>query len=220
MTTRDLIRSSLPLLATGLLLWGTSAGADVIGPPPTNCPAGTKAESCHGGPHCKPEVCVNDASCKLGKSCQAQQYCIHTINCGGGYGTKYVDVAKGTCPGGAPCKVGTCKTVKVCMAKAPTPDAKPPTPDSTPPTPDSKQPAPDTKQPAVDTKQSAVDTKQPAVDTKQPATDTKQPATDTKPATPADTDGCSCDLPAGGKSTWLVLLALALLFVSRRGRRA
>ena len=225
MTLRSMTRAGLPLLA-GVLLWGTAARGDVIKPPPTNCPAGTKAMSCHGGPHCEPVTCVTDASCKAGLSCQSQQYCIKQINCAGGYGgPKYKDVAMGTCPGGAPCKVGTCKAVNVCVAKAPSPDAKPPAPDTKPPAPDSKQPAADTKQPIADTKQPAADTKkptdtkQPAADTKQPAADTKQPAADTGGTKAADSDGCSCELPAGRGSCLLGVLGLLLLIVSRRRRR-
>lgn len=198
MTLRSMTRAGLPLLA-GVLLWGTAARGDVIKPPPTNCPAGTKAMSCHGGPHCEPVTCVTDASCKAGLSCQSQQYCIKQINCAGGYGgPKYKDVAMGTCPGGAPCKVGTCKAVNVCVAKAPSPDAKPPAPDTKPPAPDSKQPA---------------------ADTKQPAADTKQPAADTGGTKAADSDGCSCELPAGRGSCLLGVLGLLLLIVSRRRRR-
>ncbi len=208
------------VLAATTLLWGAAARADVIGPPPKTCPAGTEPGSCHGGPFCKPKVCVSDASCKAGQSCQSKKFCIKQINCGGGYGTKYIDVAKGTCPGGAPCKDGTCKTVKVCVAGTPPkPDAKPPVPDLKPPVPDSKQPAKDSKPPVPDSKQPAKDSKQPAKDGKQPAKDSKQPTTDSKATTPSDSDGCSCDVPAGGGSALLGLLLLAALSLVRRSRR-
>ena len=104
-------------LATSL---SVPASADVVGPPPTSCPAGSTPSTCHGGPHCTPNLCGTDADCTGGTACKDVAYCVTTINCSGllppdadpsQFEKDAVDAACGACSGGQPCK-----TLKVCIA--------------------------------------------------------------------------------------------------------
>ncbi len=58
-----------------LLFWSSAAAADVVGPPPSECPDGHKATTDHGGPYCKPPA---PKSCPAGqrpKVVRDQAYC-------------------------------------------------------------------------------------------------------------------------------------------------
>ncbi|MAC25779.1 MAG: hypothetical protein CMN31_29205 [Sandaracinus sp.] len=60
-----------------------AAHADVVGPPPDDCPAGSTPESCHGGPYCAPSRCETDADCADGTVCEARDLCLSTVSCAG-----------------------------------------------------------------------------------------------------------------------------------------
>ena len=96
----------------------SDAGADAVGPPPKNCPAGSEGESCHGGPYCDPLECTDDSKCKDGKTCQQVHYCVKQLDCAGGWGKGpyYRDEVKGLCEAGSKCSNGSCTALKVCLA--------------------------------------------------------------------------------------------------------
>ena len=111
------LRSSLAALTVvAVMLCGTRARADVVMPEPDDCPEGSKAGTCHGGPHCRAEPCVDDASCTNGKTCQQVKRCVEQINCSSRNPTpSYVDSLTGSCKGDGTCSEGTCKTIKLCL---------------------------------------------------------------------------------------------------------
>ena len=189
-------RSLIMVLVAMLGLASADLRADVLSPPPKDCPLGTIPSGCHGPPLCWPRPCKSGAECAPGLVCKGQPLCLKQINCGGGYAPKYVNTATGQCPGGAPCKVGTCTTVQVCIPGKPKPDARPPQPDVTKPPKDTALPTPDKKLPAGDTA-----------------------ASDTGSAAPAPARGCSCDI-SGPWSAALPsgLLLMGLLLRRRRPR--
>ncbi len=113
-------RGAARLVVPIVLLLSFSAGADVVGPPPTDCPDGTEGDSCHGGAFCSPKRCTDTAACAAGTSCQEVKLCIAPINCGSHGMTSFVDSVKGSCPSGT-CVEGTCRPVSVCMAGASAP---------------------------------------------------------------------------------------------------
>ena len=110
-----MLRTLMITLAAMAVATGGVARADVVMPPPKTCPEGATPSTCHGGPYCKPEVCSSTTGCPPGTACKSKELCIDQINCGGKVGPVYNDAVKDTCPGGVPCKVGTCKTVSVCI---------------------------------------------------------------------------------------------------------
>jgi MYXO-CTERM domain-containing protein len=122
------MRRALFLLAAlgAALLAPAPARADVVSPPPKNCPNGTDPETCHGPPHCAPHLCASDADCKGAGVCKSASFCVSSINCGGGWHPSQPvqsvsGVCTGTCPSGE-----TCSTLKVCMGSAaPLPSAPP-----------------------------------------------------------------------------------------------
>jgi hypothetical protein len=115
----------LGLVCTTWIAWIRPAHADVVSPPPTDCPAGSEGNTCHGGPYCRPLICATDADCSDGKVCKDTSLCVSTINCAGllppdadpsQFDTDKVDVA---CPNGNECTGGaTCKSLKVCVASS------------------------------------------------------------------------------------------------------
>ena len=121
-------------------LLGTSlAWADVVNPPPEDCPAGTQGSTCHGGPHCAPVDC-GAAGCKDGLECREVKYCAGVVNCAGmlmpdedpsQYDT---DAIYTTCDADESCDMGTCQAFKVCIEPAVVPtDDTATTPDDTGP---------------------------------------------------------------------------------------
>ncbi|MDC3954948.1 hypothetical protein [Polyangium jinanense] len=120
-------RSSFWIAVFGLsaLAFVTPARADVVGPPPDECPEGTEGGSCHGGPYCRPIECTSDAECGNGETCKDQPLCVSTISCVGllppdaspmDFETPKIEAL---CPNGNECMQGaTCKTQKVCVSAA------------------------------------------------------------------------------------------------------
>jgi len=103
------------------LLTSSHAGADAVGPPPKECPDGTKGESCHGGPYCDPNECTDSSKCGAGQTCAPVQYCTKQINCAGGWGKGpyYHTDVKGLCGSDGKCSSGTCSTLMVCADETP-----------------------------------------------------------------------------------------------------
>ena len=60
------------------------AMADVVGPGPTDCPAGSSPDAYHGGPFCAPQTCT-DSVCPGGDSCEPAGLCVlvEERECGG-----------------------------------------------------------------------------------------------------------------------------------------
>ncbi len=100
-------------LVLSVMLYAGAAAADAVPPPPTDCVPGSKGDTCHGGPHCRPRICSNDDACASGESCQALRLCIDQIDCGGLGGPSLGDQVTGACDSGA-CSQGSCQTVMVC----------------------------------------------------------------------------------------------------------
>ncbi len=96
----------------------STALADVVGPPPTDCPTGSHGASCHGGAYCAPVTCVDSSSCTNGTTCLEVKWCIGQISCAGRWpfdaARPLTDTFEGSCEGGGTCTKGTCKTIKVC----------------------------------------------------------------------------------------------------------
>lgn len=113
----------LVLIIAALLTAPAAARADAVGPPPDNCVAGSRGETCHGGPFCDPDECVNDASCKDGKKCAALKVCAVEIDCRGGWSKTPAPRTnvKGYCGAGGTCSSGACKTIKACIAPSAVP---------------------------------------------------------------------------------------------------
>jgi len=99
--------------------------ADVVGPPKTGCPFGSKGTSSHAGAYCKPEAaCKEGGSCTKG-TCQEVSLCIEKKELSGrpgpnGKTEKYpYEEVHGTCSAGGTCAKGTCTTVKRCVEGSP-----------------------------------------------------------------------------------------------------
>jgi len=114
MQERVLPRMLVYVLAT--LAWGATTYADVVGPPPPSCPAGSQGESCHGGPYCRPWTCTSDADCPGSRACRSLPLCVTNLECGvwEPYSVVAVDSA---CPGGSECRRGVCRSFKVCVER-------------------------------------------------------------------------------------------------------
>lgn len=104
-------------LAALLLLSAGPARADVVGPPPRNCPVGSSGDSCHGGPFCRPSTCLNDTECSEGSTCQDVMACIGGIQCGGleGGGDPPIDTFEGLCDKGSCSGEAECQAIKQCL---------------------------------------------------------------------------------------------------------
>jgi hypothetical protein len=108
------------LLAVAQLFSPRVAEADVVGPAPTSCPAGTDGRSCHGGPYCGPSLCTMDSECRSGSTCVERTLCITRIGCAGllppdadPADFEADQVEGGRCPDDCP---GECRTLRVCVA--------------------------------------------------------------------------------------------------------
>jgi MYXO-CTERM domain-containing protein len=103
------------------LLCCTSASADVVRPPPSDCVPGSEGTSSHSGPYCYPALCA--PGCRDGKACESRKLCIVKKTLSGGrrpYNRPppVVDSVVGSCDRGKTCASGECKALKVCVAKA------------------------------------------------------------------------------------------------------
>jgi hypothetical protein len=95
-----------------------SARADVVMPPPDECPDGTTPATGHCGPHCEPIACESTADCAEG-SCTSVRVCVETLVCAGQVEPD-ADLSQyerpsvlETCESGT-CAQGECQTLKIC----------------------------------------------------------------------------------------------------------
>jgi MYXO-CTERM domain-containing protein len=91
--------------ALAVLAVGFDAGADVVMPPPEDCPIGTVGTSSHGGPRCVPVYCPDAGGCPAGTFCQPHYYCAQD-----NYGIEIL----GVCGEGETCAEGSCELIDVC----------------------------------------------------------------------------------------------------------
>lgn len=209
--------AALLVVAAAALSFPAPARADVVRPPPADCPPGSLGKTSHSGQFCAPLPCTADSDCATHSQpgepalvCRTSRLCIgskelHSWRTDTSW---KVPVALGPC--GASCPPASCQTEKRCV---PDPDAGPAAPPEQPtatatataptPTP-TPAPAPDAGQPAH---------------AGQPSTAPAPPAT---PPTAAPGIGCGCDLArsregAGGAAAWL--LASVAMIARARARR-
>lgn len=100
-----------------------STRADVVGPPPASCPAGSTPATGHSGPRCEPTPdCTTDVSCSATGRCVDAMQCIETRGCGGlmppDSAPCTVEHVVGPCDGAGACSVGTCRARRVCTTDA------------------------------------------------------------------------------------------------------
>ncbi|MEZ4323129.1 MAG: hypothetical protein R3F61_37025 [Myxococcota bacterium] len=99
--------------------------ADVVGPPPDDCPPGASGTSSHGGPYCVPSTC--DGTCEEGGTCEPAGLCVleETRECGGMQDpenpcTYLHREARGTCQTQDDCTGGTtCEIADRCVTAGP-----------------------------------------------------------------------------------------------------
>ncbi len=115
------------LLAVGVMglvlaLGAGEARADVVGPPPDDCPEGSEGATCHGGPFCRARGCMSDSDCDTGTTCKELPLCTGKIGCAGNIPPDAdpndftQDKIEGPCPNGNECTAGsTCVKQKVCV---------------------------------------------------------------------------------------------------------
>ncbi len=121
------------VLAT--MLWISAARADVIRPPPEQCPDGSRPTSTHAGPHCTPRDCENGEPCDEGLECQRVPLCVVERRFVSRAGPSSTRVIEGACPDGS-CAAGECQQMPVCVANMgtrgqPAEPTPPPTPTPT-----------------------------------------------------------------------------------------
>ncbi len=110
-----------------LLVAATSARADVVGPPPESCPVGSVPASSHIGGFCRAPRCEGSGSCelevgliepkKLSGTCQERKLCLAKVTQKGGWASgRVTETVEDACES-APCRSGTCTTLRVCVAE-------------------------------------------------------------------------------------------------------
>ena len=103
------------VVATCLVLCGLVAGvarADVIRRPPDDCPVGSLGGGGHCGPVCVALVCMSDADCDRGMTCQPVKACVHAIPCF----PDGLTIHGGACIGETCANdEDTCQSVKLCV---------------------------------------------------------------------------------------------------------
>jgi hypothetical protein len=104
------------LIGITLMVGANLAEADVVSPPPTDCPPGTTAAVNHAGPHCLPTSCDDARQCPTGQICATQQLCWVERFFTNWTGEHRVEVVRGPCQSGQ-CPEGTCRAERVCMAQ-------------------------------------------------------------------------------------------------------
>lgn len=113
------MRVGLGFVVGLLLLFGAGvASADVVSPPPTDCPEGSEGESSHGGPYCAPTDCgFSGTACEAGSTCATRPLCIVESKSVSRGGTNTVKHVVGPCGANGACAKGTCSTLSVCVAQ-------------------------------------------------------------------------------------------------------
>jgi hypothetical protein len=116
------------LLALTLFVCSGAAWADMVQPPPENCPPGTYGASTHAGQYCVPRPCVGAGGCATGTACAIKRLCFSERPYTNMTGSGTVNAIEGSCDDGL-CVRGDCRAMRVCLP--PTDAATRPTP--TPP---------------------------------------------------------------------------------------
>jgi hypothetical protein len=109
-------------MAAAMTLLGGAAEADIVRPPPENCPTGSSGQTGHSGPYCAPRKCTADSACAKGERCEARKLCVKSKTLGGGRRIRKeppptVEEVVGTCAGGSKCAAGSCTSLRVCVPK-------------------------------------------------------------------------------------------------------
>ena len=115
-----------PLLALlAISLGAATASADAIGPPPVECPPGSRGHSSHCGEWCAPSTCKEVADCpKDGTySCQSRGVCVEEDDspCSdrAGNARESRRVARNPCESDADCiRPARCETAMRCVREA------------------------------------------------------------------------------------------------------
>src|SRR5512141_1015376 len=115
------------LLAFTLLARSGAARADMVQPPPENCPPGTHGASTHAGQYCQPRPCSETGACAAGTICSVGHLCVSERKYTNMTGTGTVSAVEGSCEDGV-CLRGDCRALRVCLpltdaAARPTPKA-------------------------------------------------------------------------------------------------
>lgn len=104
------------VVAAALCMTPFIASADMVMPPPTKCPIGTKGMPSHCGPHCEVQACPPNGQCqRAGEVCQQVDLCTETLQCRSISGPYTSTAASSVCGPNRSCQRGTCSTVNVCM---------------------------------------------------------------------------------------------------------
>jgi MYXO-CTERM domain-containing protein len=112
------------LLAVGCVLVVPARGrGDAIGPPPSDCPAGTVAVASHCSV-CAPDLCTGDTDCEPGERCEERSYCTRVYDTCGGWGGPGATDARPVCGAATTCPASTtCEALRVCVPGAAPMDA-------------------------------------------------------------------------------------------------
>jgi hypothetical protein len=121
--TRASVLTMLGLALATLTLGLGAARADVVGNPPSSCPAGSIPRTSHAGPTCEPvEACATGGVCPDGRSCVPIRQCIEQRACGGlrepDSGPCFIQHVTGLCGSDGSCASGTCTMRDVCPGAA------------------------------------------------------------------------------------------------------
>lgn len=135
------MRRAMWLLVCGLSTVSAAAGADAVGPGPTNCPRGAHPSSDHGGPYCNPTTCEKPADCPRQSgvyptpkaedfSCvRGIKLCVAKADAGGRGGPYQRDTAFGSCETAADCEgEAECVEARRCVKAEPPPASLPSAP--------------------------------------------------------------------------------------------
>ncbi len=99
----------------------STALADRVPPPPSDCPRGSIGETSHAGPHCAPSTCAAPSECpaeypacvEVALCVESQTYTPGGIGSTGETATR--DVARGPCVDGQCPGGGECRTARRCV---------------------------------------------------------------------------------------------------------
>ncbi|MBL8606912.1 MAG: hypothetical protein JNL38_06310 [Myxococcales bacterium] len=109
-------------VASASLCTSSSARADDVPPPPTDCPPGSVGRTGHEGEACVATTCATDGECTGGKRCLEQALCVKVqTGVAGQFGRPFSrSVASRVCePGKTQCLDGaTCERAKRCVDPA------------------------------------------------------------------------------------------------------
>lgn len=95
------------------------ARADVVPPPPSDCPDGSTGQSSHIGPYCSPLLCDNDQQCLDGTTCRTLKLCIEVILVEDWWSdvTISIETVVASCENDVPCPRGECLSLQVCATE-------------------------------------------------------------------------------------------------------